>query len=239
MRRRVGANLGIKIDIGGLRGAVERPVERLHDLRQPVGGAVISLTRLELFIGPDRRDDGQLVAYRIEDDDDLRPDQHRIRQTERVGWLVRQVLNQPHRVVAQIAEHAGRRGRQIGRHGDAAFRKHGADGGQCRLLCRLERRKRRRPADFRVVAVGPEDQVRVQADHRIAAAYRAALHRFQQEGIGAARRQLQIGRHRRLQVGDETRPHDLGATGLIGCAEFFKRWLDLHYRVCVCPVSCR
>ena len=91
----------------------------------------------------------------------------------------------------------------------------GGDGGfgdqRAQRRERRLRRARTRPGvarrvavDLGLVAVDPEDHVGVEADHRIAAARRAAFDRFQQEHVaGAPARQFQKGRDRRFEIGDE------------------------------------
>ncbi len=113
-----------------------------------------------------------------------RPHQHRIGNAERIGTRRRQILHQPHHVVAEIAEHAGRHRRQRRGQRDAA----------------LARSARARPSSgasltgtkaagsvwtVRLIsarsAVDAENDIRVEADDRIAAAHGAAFDRFQQK----------------------------------------------------------
>ena len=172
----------------------------------------------------DRRHDRHLVARAVEHHHDGRADQQRLGHADRIGLGRRQALHAPHHVVAEIAENARRHRRQAGRHVDARF-------GEQRSQ-RLERiagagdegvRIDERPAvDLGALAGRAEDEVGIEADHRIAAALRAALDRFEQEHVArAAARQLEIGRDRRLEVGDQRRDRDLGFAGRIGARERF------------------
>src|SRR5680860_1455041 len=114
---------------------------------------------------------------------------------------------------------------------DARFRDEVAQGGQRLLLKRLERA-------FRVgqrlaVDLGPRpfdapDEVGLEADHRVAAAHRAAFHRLQQEAVGRIAGKLQHDRHRRLEVGHELGRDHLGVAPAIGLSEVVERRQDDH-----------
>ena len=67
----------------------------------------------------------------------------------------------------------------------------------------------RRAVDLGLVADGAPDEIGLEADDGVAPAHGAALHRFQQEAHRPPGAQLQLGGDRRLEVGDEARPHDL------------------------------
>ncbi len=86
--------------------------------------------------GPHRRHDRDGVLHRVEHHDQRRADQHRVGNADRVGIGRGQLLHQPHHVVAEIAEHAGRHRRQVVGQRDAAFGDQRAQ--------RLERRLRAR-----------------------------------------------------------------------------------------------
>ena len=168
----------------------------------------------------------------VEDRHQRRADQHGVGHAERVGIGRRQLLHQPHHVVAEIAEHAGRHRRGIFRQLDAAF------GEQARAaIAAAARRAARRPVgrspalavDRGLAALAPPDQVGVEADHRIAAAHRAALDQFEQEGIARVARQLQVGRDRRFEIGDQPRPDDLRLAPLIGAGEAVVVGRDHHW----------
>ena len=72
------------------------------------------------------------------------------------------------------------------------------------------------------------DHVRLEADDRVAAAHRAALDRFQQEGVGPPVGQLEIGRDRRLEVGDQLGPDELRLAGVVGRGEGVEVGRDRH-----------
>src|SRR5215217_8306041 len=78
------------------------------------------------------------------------------------------------------------------------------------------------------VAAAP-DEVGVEADHRVAAAHRAALDRFEEERRAfVALAQLQEGRDRRLEVADEGCPDDAGLAGPIARGEGLEARLGEH-----------
>ena len=86
----------------------------------------------------------------------------------------------------------------------------------------------RAAVDLGAGAVGAPDQVGLDADDRIAAAHGAAFHRLEQEAHRPAAAELQKGRDRRLQVGDQRRPHDLRLAAGVAFGEGALRRLDLH-----------
>ena len=90
-----------------------------------------------------------------------------------------------------------------------------------------------RPAvDLGVIAARAEDEVGIEADHRIAAALRPALDRFEQEHVGCpAARELEIGRNGRLEIGDQRRDRDLGFAGDISAREGFVIGQGAHRRL--------
>ena len=63
------------------------------------------------------------------------------------------------------------------------------------------------------------DQIGIEPDDRIAPAHRAALDRFEQEAHRPAARDLEEGRDRRLEVGDQRGPHDLRLAARIALGE--------------------
>ena len=100
----------------------ERRVEGIDHLDQPVDRAVVGGARGNAELGAHRRHHRQLVLHRVEHGDDPRPYQDRVRNADRLGLGGRQLLHQPHHVVGEVAEDAGRHRRQPGRHDDAALR---------------------------------------------------------------------------------------------------------------------
>ncbi len=75
---------------------------------------------------------------------------------------------------------------------------------------------------------GAEDEVGIESEHRIAAAHRAALDRFKQEGVPPVSGKLQEGGDRRLQVGDEACEHELRRAFRVARLEAPKGRLYLH-----------
>src|SRR5208283_4738050 len=119
-----------------------------------------------------------------------------------------------HHVVAEIAEDAGRHGRQVRTPGNGGLSDELAQRLQRRLAARFEDLggAQRVSIDRGARALDAENHVRVEADHRVAAARGAAFDRLEQKAIaGALLRELQIGGNRRLEIAheadrDEARP---------------------------------
>ena len=63
------------------------------------------------------------------------------------------------------------------------------------------------------------DQIGVEPDDRIAPPHRAALDRFEQNAHRPTVRDLEEGRHRRLEVGNQGGPHHLRFSPRIALAE--------------------
>ena len=82
--------------------------------------------------------------------------------------------------------------------------------------------------DLGAAAVGAPDQIRLDADDRMAAAHRAAFHQLEQEAHRLAAAELEERRDRRLQVGDQRRPHHLRFAAGVTFGEDALRRLDLH-----------
>ncbi|MDQ1153347.1 hypothetical protein QE389_000546 [Brevundimonas sp. SORGH_AS 993] len=152
---------------------------------------------------------------RIEDSDQGRSGQDRVRQVQRIGIGRAQRFQQPNHIVAEHTEQARRHRRQVvgqieARSGDqGAKRPKGRQGFHDEPpvldLCA--------PRDLRPVGATAPDDVGVQRQDGVAALDRPAFHRFQQTGVGAVPTQLQEGRNRRFQVVDQATDDDLGATG--------------------------
>ena len=132
---------------------------------------------------PHRRDDGDRVLNCIEGDDERRADKDRVGNADRVGTGLRQVLHQPHHVVAEIAEYAGGHRRQSRGQRNAALGNDVAQRRERRIAGRYESGGigGRRAVDLGALAVDAEDKVRLEPDDRIAAAHRAALDRLQKK----------------------------------------------------------
>ena len=70
--------------------------------------------------------------------------------------------------------------------------------------------------DLGLAVLDAKDHVGVEADHRIAAARGAALHRFEQEDVArAAARQLHEGRNRGFQIGDQPQADQRRLAGIV------------------------
>ena len=107
---------------------VERLVEGIDDAGEPFDRARECRLGGHACLRPHRRDDGDRVLDRVEGDDEGGPDEDRVRNADRIGTGRRQVLHQPHHVVAEIAEDArGHRRQRLGQC-DAAL---GDEAAQC------------------------------------------------------------------------------------------------------------
>ena len=188
-----------------------RALQIVDRIVQPLGGAGIRRPCIDAVLRPHRRHDQDLVAHRVEDRDDRRPQQDRVGQAERIGRNIGQLFDEPHHVVAEIAEQPGRHRRQAGRQRHAAF----AD--QC-----PQRRDRRRAVGCEGVGVRPRvavdlgfavqaapDQIGLEPDDRIASARLAALDALEQERVVTALAEFEERRDRRLQIGDALGIEDL------------------------------
>ena len=203
---------------------IERRFERVDHGVEPRHGALVSGAGGHAGGRADRRDHRHLVARAVEHHHDGRADQKRFGHADRIGLGRSEPLHAPHHVVAEIAENAADIG---GRPGGIAMRDSASSAlsassgspGQGDESIRIGERP---PVDLGVIAARAEDDVGVEADHRIAAALRSALDRFEQEHITrAAARQLEIGRDRRLEIGDQRRDRDLRLASHIGAGEGF------------------
>ena len=203
---------------------IERRFERVDHRIEPGHRALVGGAGRDPGHRANRGHNRHLIARPVEHHHDGRADEKRFGHADRVGLGRREALHTPHHVVAEIAEYACRHRRQARRHFDARFGKQRSQ--------RVERVARagdesvridKRPAvDLGMIAARAEDEVGIEADHRIAAALRSALDRFEQEHIArAAARKLEISRHGRLEIGDQRRDRDLGLAGDIGACERF------------------
>ena len=141
-------------------------------------------------------------------------------------------FHQPDHVVAQIAEHPGRHGRQaVGQH-EPAFVDEGAQRRQRRLAAGLERLAvlARGAVDLGRVGACAPHHVGIEPDDRVAPAHRAALDGFEEKAQRLVGAGLEKGRDRGFEVGDQRGPHDLGGAACIGCRECAGGRLDLHGR---------
>ena len=209
---------------------VERPVERVDDGGETLHGARERSLCVDAALGPNRRHHGHRVLDRVEHDDQRRAHHHRVGNPDRIGLAGRQVLHLPHHVVTEIAEHAGRHRRQRVGKFDAALGDQRAQRIERRRAARLERLgvSARAAIDRGLAVMRAPDEVRLEADDRIAAAHRAALDRLEQEAHGFATAELQEGGDRRLEIGDERRPNDLRFAARVPRGKGVLGRLDLH-----------
>ena len=160
-----------------------------------------------------------------------RAHEHAVGHAERIGSLVGQVLDQPHGVVAHVADDAGGDRRQLRQADRCARRQQGAQRLQGRRASRPRRHDgfgERLAVDLGPVAEGAPDDVGSDADDGVAPAHGAALHRLQEAADGLPVAQLQGGRDGRLEVGDEPRPHHLRLALAIALGERGARGLGLE-----------
>ena len=208
---------------------IERAVERIDDRRQPLGGACERGLGRHAFLGPHRRHHRDHVAHRIEHHDDRRPHQHRVRNADRVGIGRGQLLDQPHHVVAEIAEDAGCHWRQRVGQRNLAFGNERAQRLQRWLVAGRERAvAARRAIDLGAALDRAPDEVRLEPDDRIAPTRRAAFDRFQQKAHGTAAGNLEERRDRRLKIGNQGGPDHLRLAARITLGEGRRLRLDLH-----------
>ena len=206
----------------------QRLIEPLHHKIEPVCRAGIGGLGAHPGSGSHRRHHRHLIPDAVEDDDQRRAHQDAVGKAEPVRRLRREVFDQPHRVVAHIAENAGGHGRQLGRQGDGRLRqqrpersKRGQRRGRERVRVRLGR-----AVDLGLGPVGAPDEIRLAADDGIAAARGAPFHQLQKEAVRPLMRELQHGRDRGLQIGDQPRPGHLRHALVVTARETGKVRLD-------------
>ena len=144
---------------------------------------------------------------------------------------VGQPLDQPDHVVADHAEQARGHRRQAGGDVEPRRRDEVAQGVQRVAGLAVKGAARdvgRRPRSGPARPWHSPDQVRVHHDHRIAPAPGAALDRLEQEGVGPAARDLEIGRNRRFQIVDQAGPDHLRAAAVVDAREMRERRLESH-----------
>ena len=207
----------------------QRPFEDRDDGAEPRLRANIGVARVLVRLGPHRGHDRNLVAHRVEDHHQRGPQEDRVGHADRVGLGRRQPLHLAHHVVAEIAEDAGCHRRQFVRFGggDARFGDQGPQRDERRLRAGHETLgfHHRLSRDLGAAAAGAKHDVGIEPDHRVAAAHDAALHGFQQEATpGTARRQLQEGRDRGLEIGDQGGGDELRFARGVPRPESLERW---------------
>src|SRR5579872_3577827 len=171
--------------IGGRRGMGQWTFEYGDDRVQSRLRALVGGARGDARRRTDRRHDGNLVAYGVEDDHDGRTDEERIGHADRVGFGGGQSLHLAHHVIAEIAENAGGHRRQARRYVDTRFGEKGAQSLQGFGVARREgvAIDKRAAIDCAGRAAGAPDDVGIEADHGIAAALRAAFDGFQEKDV--------------------------------------------------------
>ena len=196
----------------------QRALEHRDDGLQPTLRALPGRPRRHAGLRANRRHDADFVAHAVKHHHDRRADHHRLGHADRIGLGGRQTLHVAHHVIAEVAENAGRHRRQAGGKVDFGLRQQRAQ--------RLERLAgaggegvpigQRAAIDLRLPARRAPHHVRVEPDHRIASALGASFHRFEQEHRARpVRGELQIGRHRRLEIGDQRGDANAGAPALV------------------------
>ncbi len=217
-------------------GAFKGPHHGLQPLLRPL----IGMARTDARHVPDRRDDMDLVAHGVEHHHQRRPRQDRVGDAGAGLLRLGQALHQAHHVVAEIAEHAGRHRRQaLGLRNGTLFEQ-GAQALESRARIVEEALAQSRAAERGLAVMAAPDQVRLQPDHRIAAAHGAALDRFEQEGrAGRGMAQLQEGGDRRLAIADQHLPQQLRGAGLVSLREVLELLERLHRQFCAPPVALR
>lgn len=203
-------------------------VEPVQDDVQPLSGSRIGSLRADPWGWTHRGYDAKLVLHAVEDHDQRGPHENAVGQAEVVGLAVGQVLDQPHRIVAHIAENAGRHGRQRLGQCDLGFGQQRAQA----LKRRLRGRRERIPVglgaavDFGLVALRPPNHIRFAADDRVAAAIGTALDGLEQKAVGPLVCDLEHGGDGRFQIGHEARPDHLRHALVIEARE--RREVRLH-----------
>ncbi len=205
-------------------------LEIAEHVAEPLARAVIGRGRGEAGFRPYRRHHGDAVGDVVEDAHDRGPQQHPVGDRERVRVFVGQALHQGDHVVAEIAEQPRRHRRQRLRRRDAALGDQGAQRGERAAGDGLERcRVRARLAvHLGAVAEAAPDQVGLEADEGIAPARGAAFDRFEEEAVGPPIRQLEHGRDRRLEIGDQRRPYQHRPAVGVALSEIREAGGELH-----------
>ena len=186
----------------------QRRIETLHGAVNARQCGGISVRGIDPGARTHRRHQDHFVFHIVEDQHQRRTDQDRVRHAARIRCHLRKLLDEPHGVVAHEAENTGGHRRQ-------RFGKHNGAFGQ-EVSQRLKRRRivrdesigigHRRPVEGSRLADGLPDDVRRKADHGITAARRSPFDRFEEKTHRPPVAELQVGRNRRLQVGDKARP---------------------------------
>jgi hypothetical protein len=188
---------GVAQHVGRLRHS-QRPAQPGHEPIDAGDGVGIGGRRVALQ--PAVGQHQQPVAHVVEDHQVIGQQEDEIGQIQLVAGRGRQPLHKAHPVVADVAHCAADEARQTVHVDRSALAHEVLDhiqwiGRRARLqdsaACALDAHR---------LAAGQQRQRRLHADEGVAAHLLPLLHRLQQKG-GAVIAQLQIDRHRRLQVG--------------------------------------
>ncbi len=229
LRGRVGDDRPVEVDVGVARRFVQAHVERVDHRSQTLDGTGMGLGGAHAGRRTDGGHHGDLVADGVEDDDHGRANQHRVGKAERIRRRRPERFHLADHVVAEIAEDSGCHRREARRQGQAGFGDDGAESVERLPGQRVEDRTALGIAiDLGLAVPHAEDQVGCESDDRIAAADRAAFDGFEEEAVGAARRQLEHRRNRRFEIGHQPRPDHAGAAGIVGLRGDVCGGLDQH-----------
>ena len=180
---------------------MRHPVEAAQRLGQTFGGLRISRPRRQTGSEPDRRAKRDLALHPVQNRHHRGARQHGIGHPDRVGIDVRQMLDQPDHVIAEIAEQPRRCCRHIVRHLDPGFRDQRPQAFQRRAFVIGESVGIARLAvDPGATGAAFPDQVGLHADDGIAPAHLSAGDAFQHEAVRRRLGQLQHQADRGVQI---------------------------------------
>ena len=209
-----------------------RAVEVAHRVHHPLGGLGVGGARVEAGAGPGRAHHRHLALDPVHHQHDRGPQHQRVGQAERVGVDVGQMLDQPHHVVAEIAEEPRGHRRQFGRQVDPALGDERAQARQRvgRLVLPAVGVEAGGAVEPRRGAAAFPDEVGLHAHEGIAPAHLAAGDAFEEKAVLARLGELQHQRDRRVEVGDEPGPDHLVPARGEGRGEVFDGGEELHPR---------
>jgi len=189
---RGGEAVGLRARPAGWRGRGGDQVEA-YGLQAGAGGGPGPLRRQRR--GPHSGRQQNLLGDAVEHRHHGGADHHRIWQAHGVRVDLGQALDEPHHIVAQGAEDAGRHGRQA--RGQIKPRSSHKVAQGVQGAARLGREPPARDVftfgDLGDIPPAAPDQVGIQGDHRVPAPPGAALDAFEKEGVGPAVSDLQVG----------------------------------------------
>ena len=164
----------------GAAGLGQGAVKVAHSIHHPLGRLGISRPRRQARIGPGRCHHGHIPLDPIQHRHDRGPQHQRIRQTQRIGIHIRQMLDQADHVIAQIAEQPRAGGRQVIGQVDPAGSDQRAQIVQRIAVLRLERLdiEPGLPVDAACLPMTLPDHIGFHPDDRIPSAHLAAGDRF-------------------------------------------------------------